>query len=162
MPGVKLAESKFQSENLALNLNFGPQAKSLSFPPASQLFYLLCVCVCVFLSVFVCLFCSLASAPFTLPCRCLFVDFLWNSSFLPFCCPHSLFSPSSLLFNPTLPEPVRMSSGLLCKRHGRGLDLVLGCHTSDQPLPSCSPSCVVVTLECFSVLAGCPERVVRQ
>lgn len=46
MPGVKLAESEVQSENLPLNLNFGPQAKSLSFPPASQLFYLLCVCSC--------------------------------------------------------------------------------------------------------------------
>lgn len=58
--------------------------------------------------------------------------------FLPFCCSPCcslcpLLSPSSLFFNPTLPEPVRMSSGLLCKRHGRGTALVLGCHTPDQP-----------------------------
>lgn len=158
-----MAESGFQSENLALNLNFGPQAKSLSFPPASQLFYPLCVCAC--------------------SCPCLCACFVPSPQLLSLChavaylltscgtaasslsatpTPHSLLSPSSLYFNPTLPEPVRMSSGLLCKRHGRGLDLVLGCHTSDQPLPSCSPPCVVVTLECFSVLAGCPERVVRQ
>lgn len=121
---------------LSLDSDFGPQTRPLNFPPASLWFYLLprCVCVCVPVYI-VCMFCSLASAPFALPCRCLFVDFLWNSSFLPFCCSPCgpLLCAPSLFFNPTLPESVRMSSGLLCKRHGRGMDLVLECHTPDQP-----------------------------
>lgn len=77
-------------------------------------------CVCVPVRVCV-LFLFPASSLLALPSCCLFVDFLSNSSFLPpFCCrlPTSLLPPRPLI----PPSPVRMSSALLCKRHGRGVD----------------------------------------
>lgn len=80
-----------------------------SLLPAS---FLSPVCVCLCSCTCLCAFCSLTSAPFALPCHCLFVDFLSNSSslppslpsFLPFCAlpvvrcaPSSLLPPCSLI-----------------------------------------------------------------
>lgn len=123
------------------------------FLPAFR--FIACVCVPVRVCVYV-LFPRLSSFRSATPFAYLVTSCQTAASSLSIA---PLLSPSSLFFNPTLPEPVRMSSGLLCKRHGRGMDLVLGCHTPDQPPSSCSPSCVVVALECFLCeLAGQRER----
>lgn len=76
--------------------------------------------------------------PPALPCCCPF-DFLSNCSSLP-PLPSLLLNthpPPSLFFNPTLPKPVWMSSGLLRKGHGRVMVLMLECHTPDWPTQSC-------------------------
>lgn len=96
-------------------------------------FYVLCVyvCVCFCTCWYMCVFCSCTSAPFSLPCCWLPVKLQLPPSFsflsVASLAPH--LSPSFLFFNPPSPlilKPVWMSSGLLCKRHGRGKALCLG------------------------------------